>query len=253
MDKVTETLLSALKTAMAEPGEQRLFRSGKLAGLFAGKTSLNAEAAQRAVREGFLEIVNTELKGKTPIEWVRITPAGVDFLLAHESPLRAMEELRSVLEITQNGVPGWVADIQHGLAALSERLTHEVQTISARFEALSRRVGEAIRRAQAMTPRLPEGAAGGLPWADDVFTYLAHRRDGGIADACPLPELFNHLRTHAPELTMKDFHSGLRRLYDRGTVRLLPFTGPGELPEPEYALLDGPDVIYFAAPVAKAS
>ena len=45
MDKVTETLLSALKTAMADPAEQRLFRSGKLAGLFAGKTSVNAEAA----------------------------------------------------------------------------------------------------------------------------------------------------------------------------------------------------------------
>src|SRR5256886_13416379 len=94
MDKVTETLLSALKTAMADPAEQRLFRSGKLAGLFAGKTSVNAEAAQRALRDGLLEIVNTELKGKTPIEWVRITPAGVDFLLSHESPLRAIEELR---------------------------------------------------------------------------------------------------------------------------------------------------------------
>src|SRR2546423_925569 len=124
MDKVTETLLTALKTAMADAAEQRLFRSGKLAGLFAGKTSANAEAAQRALRDGFLEIVNTELKGKTPIEWVRITPAGVDFLLAHESPLRAIEELRSALQATQDGMPGWVADIQRGLVQLSERLTH---------------------------------------------------------------------------------------------------------------------------------
>jgi len=253
MDKVTETLLSALKAAMADPAEQRLFRSGKLPGLFVGKTSLNAEAAERALRDGLLEIVNTELKGKTPVEWVRITPRGVDFVLAHESPVLAMEELRSALQATQDGMPGWVTEIQRGLGELSERLTKEVHAIAARLEALSHRVGEAIRRAQAMTPKLPEGAAGGLPWADNVFAYLERRRETGIADACPLPELFNHLRTHASELTVKDFHSGLRRLYDRGALRLLPFDGTGAMPEPEYALLDGPDVIYFAAPVAKAS
>src|SRR5688500_13815185 len=42
MDKVTETLVTALKQALTEPNEQRLFKSGKLAGLFPGRTGTSA-------------------------------------------------------------------------------------------------------------------------------------------------------------------------------------------------------------------
>src|SRR5262249_34100272 len=37
-DRPNEVLITALKQALAEPGERRLFRSGKLAGLFANKS-----------------------------------------------------------------------------------------------------------------------------------------------------------------------------------------------------------------------
>jgi hypothetical protein len=44
------------------------------------------------------------------------------------------------------------------------------------------------------------------------------------------------------------FHDGLRRLSDCKTMRLLPFSAPPEqLPEPEYALLDGTAVVYYAS------
>jgi len=36
-------------------------------------------------------------------------------------------------------------------------------------------------------------------------------------------------------------------LQDRDVLRLLPYDGPGELPEPEFALLDGTSVFYYAA------
>src|SRR5262245_12795256 len=149
MDKVTETVLAALKQAMAEPGEQRLYKSGKLAGLFAGRTGTNAEAATKALGDGLLEVVHTDTKGKTPVEWVKITPKGIEFLLGHESPVRALEELRSALQHTTEGVPGWVAELRRGLTELSERLTGEVQAISRRLEAIGQRVSEAIRRVQA--------------------------------------------------------------------------------------------------------
>src|SRR6516225_4269822 len=56
MDKVTQVLLDALKDALAQPGEQRLYRSGKFAGIFAGRTGLNGEAVARALRDGLLEV-----------------------------------------------------------------------------------------------------------------------------------------------------------------------------------------------------
>ena len=43
-DKVTDALIDALKLALAGPTEQRLFKSGKLEGLFSGRTGINADA-----------------------------------------------------------------------------------------------------------------------------------------------------------------------------------------------------------------
>src|SRR4051794_25908874 len=76
-DKVTETLLVALKEGLARPGEHRLYKSGKLDGLFPGRSGANTEAAARALREGLIETVRTETKGKTIIDWVRVTPKAV--------------------------------------------------------------------------------------------------------------------------------------------------------------------------------
>jgi hypothetical protein len=50
MDKITEALLLALKLALGGPAEQRLYKSGKLEGLFPGRAGANSEAAARALR-----------------------------------------------------------------------------------------------------------------------------------------------------------------------------------------------------------
>ena len=50
-DKTTQAVIEALKQGMAQPGEHRLYKIGKLAGLFPGRTGAHIEAA-RAV---FLE------------------------------------------------------------------------------------------------------------------------------------------------------------------------------------------------------
>ena len=39
-DRLTETLLDALKKALAAPSEARLFRAGKLTGLFPGRVGI---------------------------------------------------------------------------------------------------------------------------------------------------------------------------------------------------------------------
>src|SRR5579885_899952 len=126
-DKVTEALVEALKQSMAETAEQRLFRSGKLAGLFASRSGASGEAATRALRERLLEVVRTETKGKAAVEWVRLTPQGVDFLHHHESPIRALEELREVLQVNQERVPLWLANMQHDLWELGNALTESVK------------------------------------------------------------------------------------------------------------------------------
>jgi hypothetical protein len=246
IDKATETLLDSLKQAMLASGDQRLFKSGKLDGLFPSKAGLNATAAAQAIRDNLLEVVRTETKGKITIEWVRITPKGVELVHHHESPTRAMDELQHALQATLDGVPVWMSGIRQELQALGNRLTEEVQNVCHRLEVLSQRVTEALGKTDSHVAPLPGDLMASIPWGVAVLDYLAKRRTGGAANDCLLPEVFRAVREQQPALTVKDFHDGLRRLHDRGALRLLPYTGAHEaLPEPEYALPDG-NVLYYS-------
>jgi hypothetical protein len=245
-DKISGLLLDALKQALAEPGEQRLFRSGKLEGLFTGRSGPSGEAASQALRDGLLEIVRTENKGKTTVEWVRATPRAMDYLHAQESPVQALKDLLAVLQVNREAVPLWLDEMRRELQALAGRLGDEAQRWTHRLEALSQQVETSLRRAEAAEAQLPEGAATDAPWAQDALEYLDRRRRMGAAGNCPLPELFAALRRQHTDLSVTAFHDRLRRLHDRGALRLLPFdASPSEIPEPEYALVDGANLLYY--------
>jgi hypothetical protein len=245
-DRAEFVVIQALKQALAEPGEQRLFRSGKLPGLFPTRTGANALAAADAVSEGLLEVVRTEQKGKLTVEWVRATPAGVSFLHAHESPRAVLDELHAALQTTRAGVPVWLEGMQREVQTLSDRLGEEMDRLLHRLDSLARRVEEALRRADAEIPALEDGVARAVPWAADVLFYLDRRRQSGATGDCPLPELFAALRERRSDVSLSDFHDGLRRLDDLRAIALKPFEGtPGEISEPEYALLDGANVLYY--------
>src|SRR5262245_49460194 len=97
-ERTREHLIAALKQALADPGEHRLYRSGKLAGLFASRSGAAGEAAAEAVREGLLEVIRTEARGKFTVEWVHSTPKSIEYLHAHESPIAALRELQAELK-----------------------------------------------------------------------------------------------------------------------------------------------------------
>ncbi|MCI0700366.1 MAG: hypothetical protein L0241_04730, partial [Planctomycetia bacterium] len=115
----TELLVDALKVALATPGEHRLFRSGKLAGLFPSRGGLSSEAALFALRESLLETVRTETKGKLVIEWVTATPKAVGFVHENDSPRSILRELKSVLHATRTGIPEWMSEAKEEVSALS--------------------------------------------------------------------------------------------------------------------------------------
>jgi hypothetical protein len=248
MDKVTEAVVTALKQAVADPVEQRLFRSGKLPGLFAGKTGVNGEAAALAVRDGLLEISRNEIKGKTTIEWVRLTPRGIDFLHANESPVQAIHDLREQIRLTKEGMPAWLDEIRQALRSLSANLTEEVAKMARRLDGLSQRVDDALEQIAHRAPRLSENLAQLIPWGMDAIGYLERRKTANANGACSLPELFAAVTEKNPDLSITAFHDGLRRLHEARVVRLQPFPAPPqELPQPEFALLDGATVLYYVS------
>ena len=76
---------------------------------------------------------------------------------------------------------------------------------------------------------------------------LAHLADhAGPAD-CPLPDLFRALAVNQP-LTIGEFHDCLRQLHADGAVSFTAWAGPlYALPEPQYALLIGHGIAYYAS------
>src|SRR5579872_1555608 len=219
MNRVQDIAIAALQQALAASGEVRLYKSGKLDGLFPGRAGVNGDAAALALRDGLLEIVRTETKGKAVIEWVRLTPQGVAFLHDHQSPVKALHELRDTLRHNQDAIPAWLAEMRTGLKALDERLTAEAEQWTKRLEALTRRVEDVLRRIEEATPPLPKELVEQYAWSVDAVNYLERRKGSGAAGECPLPELFTSLARLHPELSVSAYHEGLRRLHERRVVR----------------------------------
>lgn len=235
----TELLLEALKSAVAEAREHRLFAAGKFTGLFPNRSTACAEAAHEANQLGLFETVRTETKAKQVIEWVRITPKGIAFLHDHDSPKAVLQDLKATLNATAVGVPAWMHDAREQLAELKIEFETRANEMIGQLSELTRRVEAALRRVDAATPKLPSILQTVVPWGVTALEYLDSRREVLASGDCTLRELFVALRPKFPELSVPEFHTGLRRLHDNRSIRLNP-TGSGS--DPEYAILIGAEL-----------
>lgn len=240
-----DLLLEALKTALADPREHRLFQSGKLPGLFRSRFGPPAEAALFAIKEGLFETVRTEAKGRLIVEWVRAGPKGVGFVHDHDSPKAVLSDLKHLIGETRGGIPVWMADVRTEIARLSTQFEQRTREMTARLDELARRVDAALRRIET-APRLDAPVARLVPWGEAALEYLDRRNSAGARGPCPLAELFHALEQ--PALTVPEFHDGLRRLHDNRAVRLLGNgTHPTLRTDPEYAMLVGPELCSFVS------
>jgi hypothetical protein len=243
--KQSTIILEALRQALADIAQHRLFKSGKVDGLFVSRSGAPGEAAAEAVREGYLEPVRTETKGKSATEWVRLTPKGIEYVYKHDSPRAVLEEMRALMHASRAAVPAWVSAVHSQLHGLAKTFAEEMNRYLYRLDALTERVEEALRRVEADIPDLAEPFRAIVPWGLHALTYLDHRRRSGKAEPCPLPELFAAVRDKQPHLSVPDFQQGLKRLADNRALQLLPFAG-GIIPEPEHAIPDGARMLYHA-------
>jgi hypothetical protein len=247
-DRAQEALLAALKQALAELGEQRLYRSGKLGGLFASRAGTSGEAALQAIRDGLLETTRTEIRGKVGVDWVKLTPKGVEFIHSNESPRTVLRELQTALGTSRSAAPLWLEGLQQQFDAFTQQMREEMRKAIQRLDVLAERVAEALERSGSIGPTLPESVAATVPWAGEAMAYLEQRRGAEAPGDCPLPELFTAVRQRHPSLSIVDFQDGLRRLYDHKVIRLLPVASQnGTQPEPEYIMCDGPDLLYYVS------
>lgn len=234
--RLDELLLDALKRSLAESAEQRLFRSGKLPGLFPSRTGLAADAALKALTDELLETVRTEVRGKQIVEWVRITPRGVRYVHQRDSAKAVLRELREVLGQTREGVPAWMAEARQSAQTLADRFEQQGRELLARLDGLTERVEAALRRVEAAGLKRRPTWEEQVPWALAALEYLDERLAAGAVSACPIAELFQALRPNWAELSLPVFHQGLLTLQDSGALRLIAHQSALD---PEFALFSG--------------
>ena len=135
-----------------------------------------------------------------------------------------------------------MADGLHGLKDAVARALREAPTPPA---PLSSGRGEQEKNLPPQpSSRGGKGAGGIGSFAPALRAHLANR--SGPTD-CPLPELFRAVAS-AEALTIGAFHDCLRQLHADGAVSLPAWTGPlYALPEPQYALLIGHGIAYYAS------
>ncbi len=246
-ERSSDILLAALRRALADAGEHRLFKSGKFDGLFPSRNGLSGDAAAEALRQCYLETVRTELKGRVSIEWVRLSPAGVEFIYRHDSPRAVLEEMRALMSDARSGVPRWLNAILGEMQKLSKAFGDEMQRYMQRLDGLTGRIEEAIRRSEAGVTLLADPMQALVPWGVDALSFLDRRKQSGTTEPCPLPDLFSTVRKAHPLLSVADFQKGLKRLADARAITLLPYAGNGRIPQPEHAIPDGAHMLYLVA------
>jgi hypothetical protein len=224
-NKFTHLLLAALGRASLAPGGTPLIGTRSAPGLFPA-TAQARQAAQRARDEGLIRRVAADPKGKPDRDLYSPTEAGMALLLHESSPKQVLEDLARAVEARQK---------QFGDLLTVARET-QTELVAVR-ELLGRALSAAAH---------PTGDAGGSPeWIEQLRAHLV---DWSGAGDCPLPDLYRSLQAAHPELTIGRFHDGLRYLHDREQVYLHPWTGPlYALPEPQFALLVGHEVAYYAS------
>lgn len=247
MQREMELVLSAIRKAMAAGGESLLFKVGKQEGLFPTRSGANAEAATFALDREFLLPTRNEGEGKKLFEFVRVSAKGIRFLHERESPARALDEALADLRHEKQECAGGISGLEKGLAELSGKLLDQARDWTRRIESLERRIEDALVRMEQAVPVVSPAIQEQVPWAIEVVRYLQWRRVEGERAQTPLPELFELVRDISREINLGDFHEGLRKLYQARVIRLEAAADLGAVARPEFALLEGTQVYYFAS------
>lgn len=221
-DKPTTLILDALARGVADPDGLPLFASKQTVGLFPA-TTLARAAAQRCQDDGYIRVASgSPLKAL----WT-VTDKGVQFLLTQRNPRQVLEDFVRALET------------RHAQAG---ELVQAARQMQAGIESLKSAIAIVLPQLHAPVEPAPAEPTG------PAIVPLLRSWSAEAAQDCPLPELYARLRATQPTLSIGQFHDALRALKEAEQIHLHPWTGPKyAMPQPEYALLAGHDIAYYAS------
>ncbi len=194
-----DAIAQALQKALS--GEEvRLHGTAAAPGIFPsgnpGKALLEHAKAENLIDE------SRPAKPKAP-RMGRITEKGRAFVLSRSSPRQAAEAMKAMLEAQG--------------AALVERLAqaeHAARAALAAHQQTAQRLAELLREPpKAVSP--PPAA-----WEEDLVRLVREAKNRNPSIRPTLPAIFDELRRSHPTAELAAFHDTLRRLHERGLIRL---------------------------------
>lgn len=213
-DRQSTLILEALSRAARTPEGSPLIGSRKSPGLFPASAP-GRQAAEHACHLGFIE-----KRQSADGELYSITAIGLEHLQNETSPREVLDDVARTIEARG--------------AQLSE-LIAATTALQSEWSGMQRLVA-------GLQSRITAASDSSL---QDLRVIL---EDWRSASDCPLPELYRRLNGKQPQVTIGRFHDQLRQLHADDAVYLHPWTGPlYALPEPEYALMVGHEVTYYAS------
>src|SRR5262249_10239959 len=110
----------------------------------------------------------------------------------------------------------------------------------------------ALDRLDRQPPTPPASPAPSLPvagpgsWLDAVIPFVAEQKRLNSFDRPNLKKLYEYLKQTTPDLTIGQFHDGLRALHQQRRIRLDPYTQAlATLLDPLHALYLDREVKYY--------
>jgi hypothetical protein len=231
-----KTALEALTAMVADPAPRVLHGSSKQPGVFPGASAALKAAARLCLDNGWLEPTGQFAgTGKSRKDLYRLTVAGLQAVTARGDPRAVLEGLGQRLDKLQQAyaeLPAKIAEFSHEVAGLQHTVQQSVvelrtaldQTIERLQPPSLDQMQHALQQSAASAPTTEP--ASGLPvdWTEEVVRLVGEQKQRHLFQRLTLPQLFTQIQAKIPQLTLGDFHDGLRRLHDQGRIRLGPYT-----------------------------
>jgi len=235
-----EIALTALAAFLGDPTPRILHGSKKAPGVFAAAGAKEKAAANLCLERGWLQPTGLfEGTGKSRKETYRITAEGVQAVLSRTDSSAQLASLNAGLEKLAAAVNGTAQNIETQVGKLLDEFQTSVRQALKPLEAVAalpdvqRNIVQVLERVQppdvaTLLQKLsavgPTSQPARADWKEDVIRLATEQKQKNPFQLLTLPQVFEQLRVRHANLSLSEYHDGLRDLHRAHRIRLGPYT-----------------------------
>jgi len=226
-DAIAGLATDALTELLADPAPRVLHGSRTLLGIFKGGSQKEKAAAKWCLDNNWLEPTGASVgKGKSQKELYRLTSEGLKSILAHGDASKLLRRLQESVEQLSVQVGDVVSALQASLPALKSAISQLGERLKPPDLDELRRLASATALPESSKQQRPAATSAGerMDWGKEIVKMVSEQKQRNAFQRLTLTVIYQRLRASYPELTLGEFHDGLRRLQEQRRILLGPYT-----------------------------